>query len=59
MVRLIMNREEFAYDCISLVKAFYPKEKILLHQEEACDVVIVLDRDDHELRMREIGRAHV
>ncbi|MBQ4473263.1 MAG: coproporphyrinogen dehydrogenase HemZ [Lachnospiraceae bacterium] len=52
MVRLIMNREEFAYDCISLVKAFYPKEKILLHQEEACDVVIVLDRDDHELRMR-------
>ncbi|MBQ9563381.1 MAG: coproporphyrinogen dehydrogenase HemZ [Lachnospiraceae bacterium] len=47
-----MNREEFAYDCISLVKAFYPKEKILLHQEEACDVVIVLDRDDHELRMR-------
>ncbi|MBR1757523.1 MAG: coproporphyrinogen dehydrogenase HemZ [Lachnospiraceae bacterium] len=56
MVRLKMNREEFAYDCISLIKAFYPKEKILLHgDDEGVTTEIVLDRflegNVHEIRM--------
>ena len=52
MVRLIMNREEFAYDCISLIKAFYPKQKILLHQDEVCETVITITRDDPVLTMQ-------
>lgn len=53
MVRLKMNREEYAYDCISLVKAFYPKEKIQIHEtEEDASAVIQLKIESGRLWMK-------